>query len=478
MPELALYLLGPPRVERESQPLELQYRKNTALLAYLAVTGERHTREALVALLWPELDSGRARANLRRNLSLLRQALGGHVLTVEGDSIGLDAEADVWLDVNAFHRLLSSCRNHGHPEAQVCPECLVALEQAVALHRGDFLAGFSLTDSLGFDDWQFFEAEQLRRELASALERLVRGHSAHEQYDSAISYARRWLALDPLHEPAHRALMRLYAASGQRAAALRQYGECERLLQEELGAAPEPETTQLYEAIRSGTLTSETRFLEENGFLGNPPSPPMPEAGPAGLSQGNLPVSLSSFVGRAHELEELAGLVHAPSRRLVTVVGPGGMGKTRLALETARRAADHFPDGAWWVDLAPLPPDASVPRAVAGALGVQEQPGRPLPEVIAGSLHGRRLLLVLDNCEHLIEAAAELTTHLLSHCPELTVLATSREPLHVAGEQLYPVPPMGLAEQEVRTPQDLTGSSPVTKDQAGGNTEAKRILTS
>jgi DNA-binding SARP family transcriptional activator/predicted Ser/Thr protein kinase len=248
---IRLSFLGAPLLEREGEPIKLDTRKNLALVAYLAVTGETHTREALVTLLWPETDPSRARAGLRRNLAVLKDALGGEWLVVARESVGTDPEADVWLDVARFRHLLKAWQGHGHPEAEVCPECLVALGEAAELYRGDFLEGFSLRDSPDFDEWQFFQTESLRQELASALERLVRGHTAQGTYELAIPYARRWLALDPLHEPAHRGLMQLYAWSGQRSAALRQYGECERLLHAEVGVAPEAQTTQLYKAIKA-----------------------------------------------------------------------------------------------------------------------------------------------------------------------------------------------------------------------------------
>jgi ABC-type transport system substrate-binding protein/DNA-binding SARP family transcriptional activator len=248
---LRVLLLGAPLLGGEDEPIRLDTRKNLALVAYLAVTGETHTREALVTLLWPDVDPSRARAGLRRNLSVLRKALHGEWLVVDRESVGTDPEADVWLDVAQFRELLGAWQGHGHPESEVCPECLVALGEAVGLYRGDFLTGFSLRDSPGFDEWQFFQTESLRQELASALERLVRVHSAQGEYEMAIAYARRWLALDPLHEPVHRWLMQTYAWSGQRSAALRQYGACERILEEELGGSPEAETTQLYKAIKA-----------------------------------------------------------------------------------------------------------------------------------------------------------------------------------------------------------------------------------
>jgi DNA-binding SARP family transcriptional activator len=250
MSSLKLYLLGPPRLEQDGVPLELDRRKNVALVAYLAVTGECHTREALITLLWPELEPSRARAGLRRNLSRLRKALGGEWLVVDRETVGTDPDADFWLDVEQFRHLLQAWQEHGHPQAEVCPQCLDTLAEAVELYRGDFLEGFTLRDSPTFDEFQFFQTEGLRQELASALERLVRGHTAQGNYEPAIQYARRWLALDPLHEPVHRHLMQLYAWSGQRAAALRQYTECAGVLQEELGVEPEQGTTQLYQAIK------------------------------------------------------------------------------------------------------------------------------------------------------------------------------------------------------------------------------------
>jgi DNA-binding SARP family transcriptional activator len=279
MSSLKLYLLGRPRLERDGVPLELDRHKNVALVAYLAVTGECHTREALITLLWPELEPSRARAGLRRNLSRLRKALGDRWLVVDREMVGLTPCADpstgqrgelvepsdqaLWLDVDQFRHLLQAWQEHGHPEAEVCPQCLTALAQAAELYRGDFLEGFTLRDSSTFDEFQFFQTEGLRRELASALERLVHGHTAQGAFEAAIRYARRWLALDPLHEPVHRHLMQLYAWSGQRAAALRQYSECEGVLREELGLDPEEETTQLCQAIREKRLRSPTMALHD-----------------------------------------------------------------------------------------------------------------------------------------------------------------------------------------------------------------------
>ncbi|HEX6387464.1 MAG TPA: BTAD domain-containing putative transcriptional regulator, partial [Anaerolineae bacterium] len=261
MPEIALYLLGSPRLERNGTPVELDTRKAMALLAYLVVTGEGHTRDALAALLWPELDESRARAALRRTLSPLRQALGKKGLHITREAVAIHPDGGIWTDVTEFRRLLAEPRTHGHPPDELCPRCLEPLRQAAELYRDDFLAGFGLRDSVNFDEWQYFQSESLRRDFAGALEKLARGYSARGDFEPAIGYARRWLALDPLREEAHRQLMQLYAWAGQRPAALRQYRECVRILEEELGVPPLPETTALYERIQSGDLT---------------PAPPLP----------------------------------------------------------------------------------------------------------------------------------------------------------------------------------------------------------
>ena len=228
---LVLKLLGPPRIERSGREVQMDTRKATALIAYLAVTAQPQARDSLAALLWPEAETGRARGALRRTLSTLRTGLGGEELRVEGHRIALDDEA-IDLDVRSFRRLITDGR----------------LDDAAAAYTGDFLSGFTLRDSPDFDEWQTAQADALRRELAGVLERLA----SSEEPRRAIAYAKRWLELDPLHEPAHRALMRIHARAGDRVAALRQFHECERILDRELGVAPLAETVLLARAIEHG----------------------------------------------------------------------------------------------------------------------------------------------------------------------------------------------------------------------------------
>ncbi|HWQ13722.1 MAG TPA: AAA family ATPase [Roseiflexaceae bacterium] len=335
MPRLNLYLLGAPRVERDGAPVEVDTRKAIALVAYLAVTDQPHSRDALAALLWPDYDQAHARATLRRTLSALNKALGGEWLDAGRETVSLRRE-DLWLDVEEFGRCVAGCARHS--PGQDCDACLRPLAEAAGLYRGDFMAGFTLRDSPSFDDWQFFQGESLRRDLAGALERLVRCHGTRGEYEEAIGHARRWLALDPLHEPVHRELMCLFAAAGRRSAALHQYRECVRILEKELGVPPLEETTQLYQAIKEN---ADFR-LQIGDYSGREQraSPTTPSPGISAQSApGNLQSAISNLqsplVGRDVEWSALLGAYGAVGAdgHLVVLEGEGGIGKTRLADE-------------------------------------------------------------------------------------------------------------------------------------------------
>jgi DNA-binding SARP family transcriptional activator/tetratricopeptide (TPR) repeat protein len=325
MAELRIALLGPPRVERDGAPIEVDTRKAIALLAYLALHPERHGRDAVAGLLWPDYDTEHARGALRRTLSTLNKAVGPGWLAADRTTFGF-ARTSFWLDVARFEELLAGCRDHGHPPEAACPACLEPLAEAARLHRGDFLAGFSLRDSTSFDDWQYFQAERLRRELAGTLERLAGAEIGQRRWDAAVDAARRWLVLDPLHEPAHRQLMRIYAWSGRRGAALRQYQACQRVLEEELGVEPLEETVAVHEAIQANRL---------------PPPPEVGERSPAATGGAPVvPTPPAPLVGRATEwaalLDAYAGV--ASDGRLMVLEGEAGIGKTRLAAELAGHA--------------------------------------------------------------------------------------------------------------------------------------------
>ena len=255
MTQLSIYLLGSPRFERNGENLNLDTRKASALLAYLAIVKQRQSRDALAALLWPEFDQTHARATLRRTLSTLNKALDGSYLEISREYINLDFNAGIWVDVDEFHKLLSECQSHGHSRKEICLQCLKPLNAAVELYSGDFLAGFSLRDSSNFDDWQFYQADSLRRDFTSALEHLIQCYASSGNFEAAIIHAQQWLALDRLNESAHRQLMQLYAWNGQQSAALQQYRECVQVLDRELGVGPLESTTSLYQAIKEHQIS-------------------------------------------------------------------------------------------------------------------------------------------------------------------------------------------------------------------------------
>jgi predicted ATPase len=310
------------------------------------------------------------------------------------------------------------------------------------LYRGPFLEGFSLNDSPAFEEWVLGKREYLNRLALQGLHSLAEEAEAAGDYEQGLVYARRQLELEPWLEEAHQQVMRLLAQDGQRSAALAQYEACQQLLMKELGVQPSTETTRLYETIRDGGFAKASRedVLLALDFQSRP--------------RHNLPAQLTSFVGRQREKAEIAQLL--ASARLVTLTGAGGSGKSRLSLEIAHQALSDFPDGVWLVELAALADAALLPQAIASALDLGEAPGSSMTETLTAYLRSKQLLLLLDNCEHLVDGCARLAHALLVACPGLRILATSREPLHVAGEATWLVQPLSLPNlEQLPSPDEL-----------------------
>jgi DNA-binding SARP family transcriptional activator/predicted ATPase/TolA-binding protein len=443
--QLSLFLLGSPRIERDGRLTTLELRKAMALLVYLAVTGQQQSKDTLATIFWPESGHKQARTALRNALYLLKKALSEECFKTDWESITLNHQAGLWIDMNCFQSLLAACETHSHPTTKVCPHCLPHLVEAVAHYKGDFLAGFSLADSPAFDEWQLFQSETLRQDYSLALDKLVQGYCAHGELETAITYARQWLAFNPLHEPAHRQLIKLYAQTGQRAAALRQYDECVSLLEEELGVLPERETTTLYEQIRHGeaiTKTGQGATSRPVEIIQNP------------LLRHNLPAQPTAFIGRQAELAAISERLGNPACRLLTLIGLGGIGKSRLALQAAAKQMDSFQDGVFFVPLVSLDSAEFLDATIASALNFSFYGSKwknvSTTEQLLSYLRDKQMLLLLDNFEHLLTTrsqseeeesniALDFLSQVLAQASNVKLLITSRECLHLPEEWLLEI---------------------------------------
>ena len=464
---LKIYLFGVPRIYRNGEKTKISRRKSLALLAYLAVTGQPYSRDELATLLYPDHDQSSARSNLRRDLFELKSSLDDDILLLDREQISLNSNKQLWVDVNEFLAHVEHFRQHrlsikDDRHDSLCVDCKERLTQAVACYSADFMSGFSITGSRQFEDWQFFQSENLRQVLSETLEQLIQWHGELSEFEPAIAYGRRWVALDPLHEPAHRQLMSLYAHSGQQSAALRQYQECVQRLHNTLGIDPDADTTSLYEAIRTRKFSD----LLPGGSIR-----PAPSSGRNVVSEipNNLPASNEVITGREGELKWIISCLRDDADcRLLTLVGPGGIGKTRLAIEAALRLAEDgacpFCEGIYFMSLVSYPQADSIILAIAEALKL---PLLPDPdqriEQLLGYLQPKRLLLLLDNFEHLVNPQSiQLLGNFLDHAPHVKLLITSRTRLNAHFEHILTLQGL-VAPQSEADYMDQTVESLVAK---------------
>ncbi len=416
---LTIHALGQLTITLDGQPLtSLSSRTAEALLVYLVCEKRPLSRQFLADFLWDERAPERASANLRTLLTMMRKSLGDF-LHITRQSVAFNFDSSYWLDSLVLEEqltALSPLLQQGHV---LDKETLARLEAAVSLYQGDFLEGFYLTESRGFEEWMLLTHERLRRLVKTALEKLVAYTLANGLYEQGIGYARQLVALDPLAEAGHRQLMWLLARSGQRNAALQQYQSCHILLAEELAVAPAPATAAVYEKIRSLALP-----------------PPC-----------DLPPATGPFVGRAEELTAVTHQLAQVDCRLLTLVGPGGVGKTRLALEAARHLHQQRPgrwlDGTIFIPLDPVETAVYLPQAIAQKVGLTFRGAVDPAQQLLNFLAGRELLLLLDNFEHLLnepEHSLALIAQILTQAPHVTLLITSRQRLNLREEWLFDVP--------------------------------------
>jgi predicted ATPase len=406
-------------------------RKARSLVKLLALAPERtiHRDQALQAL-WPDLEPDAASNNLRQALFVARRALdscgdaGAARLELAQDTLILSDDC-LRVDVDEFEAAADT--------ADEDPS-VAALCAAVELYGGELLPEDR------YEEWAIARREALKERQLRLLLALAERHLEQEDDGAAVATLQQAVLVEPLHERAHRELMRIYAVTGRRQRALGQFHLLREALRREFEDEPDDETRRLYQDILARRIGGEA-------IADRAPQPRRSGSGQRSDSRqrspGNLPLQLTSFIGRDRELREVTGL--AGRHRLLTLTGPGGCGKTRLALEAATLLLPKFADGAWLVELAGLSDGALVAHAVAASLGVESRSSRPSQDAIAAHIADRAMLLVLDNCEHLVSASARLVEALLVACPQLRILATSREPLHAAGEVDWRVPSLSPA---------------------------------
>jgi predicted ATPase/DNA-binding SARP family transcriptional activator/DNA-binding CsgD family transcriptional regulator len=425
---------------------EWRLKKAGDLVKLLALTPDhRMHRERIMYLLWPELGSKAAANNLRQALHALRRVLDpvastaapSRCLRLEGELLALCPDEHLWVDVEAFEAAAAAARRSRDP---------AAYRAALNLYAGDLLPNDR------YEEWAEDRRTELRQIYLALLVEMAALCEELGDLGSAIDALRQAVSEEPAHEEAHAGLMRLYARSGHRYQALRQYEQLRETLRRRFGTEPGVASQSLHEKNLAG------RFP-----VARSPSPQEVSQRPPDSHTHNIPIALSSFVGREREMVEVERAL--VMTRLLTLTGVGGSGKTRLALEVARELAGTYPDGAWLVELAPLSNPELLPQAVAAALGVRErseESAEPFVPSLIDALRSKELVLVLDNCEHLLDACARLAEVLLGSCPGLRILATSREALGVAGEATRVVAPLSVPDSRCPTePYEIATSGSV-----------------
>lgn len=433
MPRLELVLLGSPHIVLDGAPVKVMD-KVLALLAYLAVESQdAHRRDMLVGLLWPDLSEAAARNNLRVTLHRLRQALreqpgAAGFLQISRDTLQWCRASDYWLDIAAVGAMLQNV------QPPSCAADAAQLAEVLRLYRGDLLKDFYLEDSVAFEEWASTLRERLRQQALKALTCLTDWYLAHGYYTAALAHARRQIELEAWNETAHQQLMLALTHSGQRVTALAHYEALCRILDDELATQPSAETVVLYQRLRSGEIE---------------PAVSPPTAAPsASLLTAYAP--LTPFIGREAELTRLAELLAQPTCRLVTLLGPGGIGKTRLALAAAATTG-AFRDQVCFVPLADVETPEFMLSAIVGALAFDFSRADDLRARLLLHLRERQLLLVLDSFEHLLARsihASELLVDILYAAPGVTMLVTSREPLNLQAEVIVDVGGLAVPETE------------------------------
>jgi len=437
---LEVRLLGKFEVRLEGEPIEIPSRPAQSLLAYVILNAHKsYRRENLAGLLWPDSDEINARNNLRHVLWQLRKLVGEEFFLTDRVSVGFNSQSDYRLDADLLQ--------NGIDEAAP----VEALIQAVAVYDGKLLPGF-------YDEWVMLEQERLQAIYEDRMQLLLERLVEEARWRETREWAEKWIARGLIPEPAYRALMMAQAGLGDQAGIAAVFQRCVEALDEELGVEPSPETHDLLQRLTSGELHLRPQKREAR------PATPV-----------KLPIQPTPFVGREDELFQLATHLADPTVKLVTILGPGGMGKTRLAIEAARAQAEAFADGVYFVSLASIDDPGFISSQIAEVLDlpfyVRDQREHweydTQIEQLLSHLKEKQLLLILDNAEHLLSTAFpslpkweksvdQLVADIVQTAPGVKILATSRERLKLHGETLLPLDGLSVPEQEAHKRQGLS----------------------
>ncbi len=424
-------LFGYPVVQHASgEDVPLESAKVRGLLAYLAVHAEHtQSRDYMAFLLWPDVPNDIARKNLRQALYSLRKALSplNECLDIQRHALCLHLHPRIHIDAWEFLQLAEQVEQHEHRDRGACPYCAVRYERMLHLYQGEFLQGFAIRDSVSFEEWLTEQREFFRMQALKAVRYVTHFAYLRGDFERVEHLARRWLRLDPWSDAAYGYLIRALALQGRKSAAWQAYHRFTRMMREELGLEPPPEAEHLMYDIQSNLLT--------------PPA--------SARWREHLPRPFPELIGREQEMDTLLDLLAHPHTRVVTLVGPGGIGKTRLALEAAHAALTLFPDGVYWIALSRARTRRDVAHALREALSIPlEEPG--LTSRLAQWLEEKHALLVLDDVDGAHDVIGTLVKDVVSRTRHAVFLITARRPLRLRKERRFPL--HGLAYPQ--TPED------------------------
>lgn len=413
--------------------VQFESAKTRALLAYLVMEADRsHSRATLCGLLWPEMPEKSARNNLSQALGNIREVLGlaqdgVPLLRITLEGVMLAPDVPLTCDAHDFLALIEDSNRHAHRAWRLCSPCIGRLSAAVALYAGDFLSDGASTAP--FEEWARGWRELLRQRYTTALTRLADADEWRANLPGAIGHLRQLIQTDPLDEPAHRELIRLLALNGERSAARQQAAHLARALADAGLGETDQATQQLVRALNGAGDAVFVRYSQ----------PALQRAASSALAAPH------TLIGRDAVLRAITDTLCGAGARLLTLKGAPGVGKTRLALEAAHELRFGFEHGVVFVELAPLTDASEVPYAVARALALVDQPGAAIDELLIQHLRDKHVLLVLDNMEHVLDAAGYVAA-LIAACPDLRCLITSREALRVRPEQVLELPPLPVPQ--------------------------------